>query len=78
MVRTARRGVASAAAETGGAALPSVVGAVAVGCALVDVAAVPAPSSLILVTITHSLSAMEIERYVKDVLLATLGGSLLS
>ena len=75
MVRTARRGVASAAA------LPSaVVGAVAVGCAVVDVAAVPAPSSLILVTITHSLSAtMEIERYVvKSVLLATQGGSLLS
>ena len=61
MGRTARRGVASATAETG-AALPS-----AVGCAVVDVAAVPAPSSLILVTITHSLSAMEIERYVKDV-----------
>ena len=61
MVRTARRGVASAAE------FPSVVvGAVAVGCAVVDVAAVPAPSSLILVTITHSLSAMEIERYVKE------------
>ena len=61
MVRTARRGVASAEAETGAAEFPSVV-----GCAVVDVAADPAPSSLILVTITHSLSAMEIERYVKE------------
>ena len=72
MVRTARRGVASAAE------FPSVVVGAVVGCAVVDVAAVPAPSSLILVTITHSLSATEIERYVKDVLPATLGGSLLS
>ena len=64
MVRTARRGVASAP-ETGAAEFPSVVVGAVAGCAVVDVAAVPAPSSLILVTITHSLSAiekMEIER----------------
>ena len=56
-MRTTRRGVASAA-ETGAAEFPSVTGAVA-GCAVVDVAADPAPSSLILVTMTHSLTAME-------------------
>lgn len=63
--RTVRRGVASAAADPDALFPSAVVGAVVVGFALAAVARdvavviVAGPSSLILVTITHSLTMIE-------------------